>query len=46
MVCEEFAKSSYKDFKQIYYGGDGDEEDIVKYWEWFYYKQKWNVYNA
>ena len=40
--CEEFAKNSYKDFKQIYYGGDGTEEDVIKYWEWFYYKQKWH----
>ena len=42
MVTLRRLQGSYKDFKQIYYGGDGDEEDIIKYWEWFYYKQKWN----
>ena len=43
---EKFAKSNFKNFTNIYGEEDpgklGNENDIIKYWEWMYYKNKWN----
>ena len=42
---EKFARGNYHRYSNIYKseGGEtGGEEDILKYWEWFYFKNKWN----
>ena len=42
---EKFARGNHRDFPNIYKAGEGEaggEEDIIKYWEWFYFKNKWN----
>ena len=41
----KFARGNLHKFGNIYSAKDaeaGGEEDILKYWEWFYYKNKWN----